>query len=91
MTPGLPEKIAAVIFVIGAVVDFILLAVRTPTTNHAAKWLGSLMMGSFLLNVIGACILWFPLLASNTVAVQIAAGIAVVDVVAETVELILMK
>lgn len=91
MTLGLPEKIAAVIFAIGAIVDLILLIARTPASNNTAKWVGALMMGSFLLNIVGASILWFPLLASTLVAIRIAAGIAIIDVVAETVELVLMK
>ena len=91
MTPGLPEKIAACIFAIGAIVDFVLLIMRTPATNVMAKWVGALMMFSFLLNVIAMSILWFPVLASITVAIQIAAVIAVIDVIAESIELILMK
>ncbi len=88
MRPGLPETIAGCIFVLGAAGDFILLITRKSADATKAKWLGAMMMFSFLLNVIAAGILFFPLLRDAILAVQIAAAIALIDTIFESVELI---
>lgn len=72
---------AAVVFGIGAVVDFILLITRT-----GGKTFGALMMGSFLLNIFAIGMLITPFIQPQTMAIKGAIVVGIVDICAETFE-----
>lgn len=88
MTKGLPAQIAGVVFCAGAVTDIVILLARTPTNSVTAKWLGMMMGISLVINIIGALILFFPLLQTVQLALIVAGVIAVIDTLFEGVELI---
>lgn len=87
MTKGLPAMIAGSVFVLGAIADFFIFVSRKAENGQAGKWIGASMMLSFVLNGIGAGILFFPLIQNATIAIQIAAVIAAVDIAFEAIEL----
>jgi len=90
MTAGIPAMIAGALFVIGGLADLLVLITKKTTDVGTAKLMGGTMVFSCTLNFIGAAILFFPVFKDHTLAIQVATGIAAMDILFESIESIQM-
>jgi len=86
MTTGLPAMIAGTLFVVGGLTDLFVLFTKKTTDVGTAKLMGGTMVFSCVLNFIGAAFLFFPVFKDPILAMQIAAGIAGMDLLFESIE-----